>query len=341
MKRVLPLLAATGAARHSDSVGNDRVVALEHRERRDRDELFAAHVASSTRKSIRRSRSTRRASEIVAYLQKLGVKSPKVPQLKAVDDPTLDAKELEREVNGVASSYGAKTGGSRTITYAAIAGMLSSVKDKYTTFLTPAEYKMLNEGLDGGNFSGVGIAIRIDEKTKLLTVNEVIPDGPAEKAGLQAGDVITLIDGKSTKGLTSDQDAKLLRGEKGTQVHLTIERNGADAPGRCGHARHHPSAERLREASRQRHRLRAPLGLRLEHRARTLGSARQTRNAGREGLRARSARQRRRLSQRRDRREFEVHSRRVRSSRSNRAAAATRSTTRKTRRSRRSRSRSS
>jgi carboxyl-terminal processing protease len=169
-------------------------------------------------------------SEIVTYLQKIGVKSPKVAQLKAVEDPTTDAKELEREVNNVAGSYGAKTGGSRTITYAAIAGMLSSVKDKYTTFLTPAEYKMLNEGLDGGNFSGVGIAIRIDEKTKLLTVNEVIPDGPAEKAGLQAGDVITLIDGKSTKGMTSDQDAKLLRGEKGTQVHLTIERAGAEIP---------------------------------------------------------------------------------------------------------------
>ena len=169
-------------------------------------------------------------SEIVAYLQKSGVKAPKVPQLKAVEDPTLDAKELEREVNIVAGSYGSKTGGSRTITYAAIAGMLSSVKDKYTTFLTPAEYKMLNEGLDGGNFSGVGIAIRIDEKTKLLTVNEVIPEGPAEKAGLQAGDVITLIDGKSTKGLTSDQDAKMLRGEKGSQVRLTIERAGAEIP---------------------------------------------------------------------------------------------------------------
>lgn len=169
-------------------------------------------------------------SEIVAYLKKVGVKSPKVPQLRAGDDPTLNAKELEREVNAVTSTYGSKTGGSQTITYAAIAGMLSSVKDKYTTFLTPAEYKMLNEGLDGGNFSGVGIAIRIDEKTKGLTVNEVIPGGPAEKAGLQAGDAIVLIDGKPTKGLTSEQDAKLLRGEKGTQVHLTIERAGAEIP---------------------------------------------------------------------------------------------------------------
>jgi carboxyl-terminal processing protease len=169
-------------------------------------------------------------SEIVAYLKKVGVKSPKVPQLRAGDDPTLNAKELEREVNTVTGSYGSKTGGSQTITYAAIAGMLSSVKDKYTTFLTPAEYKMLNEGLDGGNFSGVGIAIRIDEKTKELIVNEVIPGGPAEKAGLQAADAIVQIDGKPTKGLTSEQDAKLLRGEKGTQVRLTIERAGAEIP---------------------------------------------------------------------------------------------------------------
>ncbi|MDQ2858921.1 MAG: S41 family peptidase [Candidatus Eremiobacteraeota bacterium] len=169
-------------------------------------------------------------SEIVTYLQKSGIKLPHVAAMHAGDDASLNAKQLEREVSAVVGTYGSKAGGSRAITYQAIAGMLSSVKDKYTTFLTPAEYKQLNEGLDGGNFSGVGIAIGIDEKTKELTVNDVIAGGPAEKAGLQTGDVITAVDGKPTKGLASDQDAKLLRGEKGTIVHLTIERAGATIP---------------------------------------------------------------------------------------------------------------
>jgi len=169
-------------------------------------------------------------TQLIAYLEHNGIKSPKVPELRAVDDSTGDAKGLEHVVNAIVATYGAKTGGSRALTYEAIAGMLSSVKDKYTTFLTPKEYAELNEGLDGGNFSGVGISIQVDDKTKLLTVNEVIPDGPAEKAGLQADDVITAIDGKSTKGLSTDDDAKLLRGPKGTVVHLTIERSGAPIP---------------------------------------------------------------------------------------------------------------
>src|SRR6202140_5845921 len=105
--------------------------------------------------------------------------------------------------------------------------MLSSVKDKYTTFLTPKEFAQLNEGLDGGNFSGVGVSMAIDGPTKMVRVNDVITGRPAEKAGLQPGDLITAIDGKSTKGLTTDDDAKLLRGKEGTVVRIPVERNGA------------------------------------------------------------------------------------------------------------------
>ncbi|MGP6158582.1 MAG: S41 family peptidase [Vulcanimicrobiaceae bacterium] len=165
-------------------------------------------------------------SELLAYLEKNGFKSPNVPEIHAVDDPTLNVRELEREVSTVVNSYGAKLG-SRALTYEAISGMLGSVKDRYTVFLTPKQYADLNEGLDGGNFSGVGISIEVDDKTKLLTVNEVIEGGPAEKAGIQSGDVILTVDGKSTKGLTTDQDAKMLRGPKGTQVKLQIQRAGA------------------------------------------------------------------------------------------------------------------
>jgi carboxyl-terminal processing protease len=164
--------------------------------------------------------------ELVAFLKKSGVKTPNVPALKATDDATLNIRALEREVSNLVAVYGTKLG-ARELTYQAIAGMLSSVKDKYTTFLTPKEYAQLNEGLDGGGFSGVGITIGIDDTTKELRVNDVLPEMPAEKAGVLPGDLITTIDGKSTKGLTIDDDAKLLRGKDGTIVRVTVERTGA------------------------------------------------------------------------------------------------------------------
>jgi carboxyl-terminal processing protease len=165
-------------------------------------------------------------ARLVAYLEKNGVASPTVPTVKATDDFATNEHALDREVAAVATQYGTRFG-SRELTYEAISGLLASVKDRYTTFLTPKEYAALNEGLDGGNFSGVGIAIRVDDDTKLLRATDIIPGGPAEKAGIQAGDVIVTIDGKSTKGLTSDEDAKMLRGKEGTIVRLGIERNGA------------------------------------------------------------------------------------------------------------------
>jgi carboxyl-terminal processing protease len=164
-------------------------------------------------------------AELITYLGKSGVKHPKVPLERATDDATTNARLLDRVVTSVVSAYGPKLG-SRELTYEAISGMLGSVHDKYTVFLNPKEYAELNEGLDGGNFSGVGISIGVDEKTKLLNVNEVIPDGPAEKAGVQSGDTITSVDGKSTKGLATEQDAKMLRGAKGSEVKLEIERGG-------------------------------------------------------------------------------------------------------------------
>jgi carboxyl-terminal processing protease len=168
-------------------------------------------------------------SGILAYLDHAGIKGAKLPLAHASEDPAANARELENDVRAAVRAYGNKAN-SRDITYSAISGLLSSVKDKYTVFLSPKDYQELNEGLDGGGFSGVGISINVDDKTKFLGVNQVIPDGPAEKAGLKDGDTILQIDGKSTKGLTVEQDAKLLRGDKGTVVKLTIERAGAEIP---------------------------------------------------------------------------------------------------------------
>jgi carboxyl-terminal processing protease len=230
MRRLLPLL--TVAALVATSLpGISTASGLSSVETDEIDTSYSLLTSTFYKKVNQQAAVDGARAEMVALLKHDGIATPKIDEIHAVDDPTVNAKSLEREASKVAVTYGSRvSGGARIITYAAIAGLLSSVKDKYTTFLTPEDYARLNEGLNGGNFSGVGISIQIDDKSKQLQVNEVIPDGPAEKAGLQEGDVITFIDDKPTKGLTTDQDAKLLRGEKGTVVKLTIERGGAVQP---------------------------------------------------------------------------------------------------------------
>jgi carboxyl-terminal processing protease len=164
-------------------------------------------------------------AELLSFLSKSGVAKPSVPIAHGSDDAQANLRELDHEVNAVVSTYGEKFG-SRALTYEAITGLLNSVHDKYTVFLSPKQYADLNEGLDGGNFGGVGLSMMVDDSTKMLRVNDVIPDGPAEKAGVQADDIISTINGKSTKGLTTEQDSKLLRGTPGTRVSIVILRAG-------------------------------------------------------------------------------------------------------------------
>lgn len=126
----------------------------------------------------------------------------------------------------VVATRAAKVVGERDIAYGAIAGMMQSLRDKWTTFLTPKQFRALNEGLDGGNFPGVGIVIDVDPVSKSLLVQQVLEGGPAQKAGLQPGDVVLTVDQKPTKGLTTEEDSTMIRGKAGSVVHLVVQRPG-------------------------------------------------------------------------------------------------------------------
>ncbi|RKX59916.1 MAG: peptidase S41, partial [Thermodesulfobacteriota bacterium] len=112
----------------------------------------------------------------------------------------------------------------KELIYGAIQGMLQSL-DPYSCLLKPDEYKEL-EIETKGSFTGIGIEITI--KDGILTVVAPIEDTPAWKAGIQPGDKILKIDGKSTKGMSIFEAVKLLRGPKGTKVTITILRNEKD-----------------------------------------------------------------------------------------------------------------
>ncbi len=108
----------------------------------------------------------------------------------------------------------------------AVNGMLS-ILDPHTSFLKPKDYEELMIHTQG-KFGGLGIQIAISEK--VLTVMTPIPGTPAERAGIQTGDRIIKIDGKSTQGITVDKAVEKLRGEPGTSVVITILRKGERAP---------------------------------------------------------------------------------------------------------------
>ena len=107
--------------------------------------------------------------------------------------------------------------------YEAIRGMLDSLDDPYTRFLDPKEFKEMQIDTSG-ELMGVGIQLSLDKETKELTVVSPIEGTPASRAGVQSKDVIVSIDGKSTKGMSTEDAVKLIRGPEGSEVTLGLRR---------------------------------------------------------------------------------------------------------------------
>jgi carboxyl-terminal processing protease len=107
----------------------------------------------------------------------------------------------------------------------AIRGLISVYGDPYTVYLTPEDSAMFEEDI-AGNFGGVGM--ELGSRDGVLTVIAPLPDTPAQKAGILAGDKIVRIDGKPTENMSIDAAVKEIRGEKGTEVTFTIFRKGEE-----------------------------------------------------------------------------------------------------------------
>jgi len=114
---------------------------------------------------------------------------------------------------------------SRQQAYAALRGALRQLDDPYTRFLDPEEYAALTEQT-AGEVSGIGLRLRRDSSAQAVLVTEVVPNSPADEAGLQVGDHIVMVDGQSTERLTAEGVSQLLRGADSSQVTLSISRNG-------------------------------------------------------------------------------------------------------------------
>ena len=111
--------------------------------------------------------------------------------------------------------------------YGAISGLIGSLEDPYSVFFNPEEAKTFEEEI-AGNFSGVGMEVGI--KDKILTVIAPLKDTPAYRANIKSGDKILKIDDKIAADLSIENAIKLIRGEKGTTITLTIFREGEKEP---------------------------------------------------------------------------------------------------------------
>lgn len=145
---------------------------------------------------------------------------------KASEDDTIDFSLFWKVWGILKDKYVDKSKlDARELFYGAIDGMLAATKDPYTTFFSPKENQEFNESISG-TFEGIGaeMAIRDD----VLTIVAPLEGTPAEKAGLLSGDKVVKIDDIVSSSYSLDEAVKNIRGQKGTQVKLTIFREGEE-----------------------------------------------------------------------------------------------------------------
>lgn len=107
----------------------------------------------------------------------------------------------------------------------AIKGYVSALGDPYTTYYTKEEMDELMEETTG-NYVGIGIYMTLDLENNAIYVVKPMEGSPAEEAGIQAGDLITKVDGKEYSGEELEQASNAIKGEEGTTVKLEILRDG-------------------------------------------------------------------------------------------------------------------
>ena len=145
----------------------------------------------------------------------------------ASDGNVYQQARLFDDVLGHVNTYFVDSIGETDLYQKATRGMLEQLMDPYSVLLTGDDYKSLTEQTSG-NYAGLGI--QIDVRDGWITVVAPLPETPAERAGIETGDQIIEVDGKSTEGWKNDQAVKALRGEAGSKIVITVRRGGIPEP---------------------------------------------------------------------------------------------------------------
>lgn len=144
-----------------------------------------------------------------------------ITPLISTDNIFQQVKKFDRVLNIVSKNY-LEPVDTQKLTESAIKGLLDEL-DPHSVYITAEEMKRVNEDFQG-SFEGIGVEFDIINDT--ITIVSPIPGGPSEALGIQSGDKIVKIDGKSAVGLSRSDVPKKLKGPKGTVVEVDIKRQG-------------------------------------------------------------------------------------------------------------------
>ena len=144
-----------------------------------------------------------------------------VPYLLHGTSGRIDLSEVQQAARLIQADYVDTNIDTTKLSHSSVQGLISGLGDPFTAYFDPAAYKRLQESYQG-KYSGIGIYISFS--TSYPVVTGTIPGSPAATVGLQAGDQITRVGDKDTKGITAEQATALIQGPDGTKVTLTVMR---------------------------------------------------------------------------------------------------------------------
>ncbi|MCR4990811.1 MAG: S41 family peptidase [Lachnospiraceae bacterium] len=132
--------------------------------------------------------------------------------------------EIVKKIDKNFYSYSDETG-TDNLTEGIYRGILASLNDPYSEYYSAEELKAELNDSEGISY-GIGCYVSIDKEMNMPMIAGVMEGSPAEKAGIHDGDIIYMVDGESTMGMTLTKVVSLIKGLEGTNVHITIYREG-------------------------------------------------------------------------------------------------------------------
>ena len=137
----------------------------------------------------------------------------------------IDWSALNEVYNKLADSYNGEVSNVEIIE-GAKKGLVESLGDVYTVYMDKEETADFYDDLHGNVGSGIGVEMGL--RDGYVRVLRTLPDNPARKAGILAGDILYKVDGEEVYNLTTDEISKKVRGETGTEVTVTVVRDGEE-----------------------------------------------------------------------------------------------------------------